>query len=78
MNNSKEGDFFLHRGVVKSCENTIETRFEALIMSRKEKPFEWYLPCEERGTHELRVIDYNNENNASMDIQDIITFPLLI
>ncbi len=36
------------------------------------------ITCEECGKHELRVIAYNNDNNASMDIQDIITLPLKI
>jgi hypothetical protein len=46
-----------------------------LIHSITEPPFEWCLICEDYDVHELKFIAYN-KNNASKDIQDVITIPL--
>lgn len=47
-----------------------------LIYNITEPPFKYYLTCEKYGIHELKTIAYNYNNNASMDIMDVITIPL--
>lgn len=80
----KKGEAIVIKGTTIKMDTTENTRNVEVYIDKNlkynisEKPFEWYLPCDECGTHELRVIAYNNYNNASMDIQDIITFPLNI
>lgn len=80
----KKGEAIIIKGTTIKMDASKDTRNVKVYIDKNlkynisKKPFEWYLPCEECGTHELRVIAYNNENNASMDIQDIITFPLYI
>lgn len=49
-----------------------------LIHNITSPPFQLYLTSENYDVHELKVIAYNNNNNASMDIMDVITIPLKI
>jgi len=80
----KKGEAIILRGINIKLDTSDDTRNVEVYIDKNlkfnisEKPFQWFYPCEECGTHELRVIAYNENNNASMDIQDIITFPLRI
>jgi hypothetical protein len=80
----KKGEAIILKGTTIKMDATQDTRNIEVYIDKElkynisEKPFQLYLPCEECGKHELRVIAYNNDNNASMDIQDIITLPLKI
>ena len=80
----KKGEAIILKGTTIKMDATQDTRNIEVYIDKElkynisEKPFQLYYPCEECGKHELRVIAYNNYNNASMDIQDIITLPLKI
>lgn len=78
----KRGEAIIIKGTTVKLDTSNDTRNVEVYIDKKlvynitSPPFDWYLSCENYGVHELRVIAYNNNNNASMDIRDVITIPL--
>ena len=74
----KTGNPIIIRGTTIKLDTSDDTRNvevyidKELVYNITKPPFEYYISCEDYGTYELRVIAYNYNNNASMDIRDIV------
>ena len=80
----KRGEAIIIKGTTIEIDASDYTRYVEVYIDKElyynitSPPFRWYLPCETYGIHELKVIAYNDKNNASKDIMDIFTIPLKI
>ena len=78
----KRGEAIIIKGTTIKLDASNTTRNVEVYIDKKlihnitSSPFQWCLTCEDYDVHELKVIAYNSNNTASMDIRDIITIPL--
>jgi hypothetical protein len=78
----KRGEAIIIKGTnieLTTSEDTSYVEFfidNEMVSNLSTAPFQWYLPSKSYGLHELKVVAYNDRNNASQDIMDIFTIPL--